>query len=113
MLRRVIVRCQSRYAVDSKIDLVNKRVQFVFVAMRPFVLQMFVDNVFEGSNDALCKCRFCFTVCGVSVNAFDFTDFLENTFAHGSFIRPYFRWFASDDHRTNIFSNFLRTFSSP
>ena len=90
MLRRDLVRCQSCYAIDSRIDCVNKRLQFVYVAIRPFVLQMFVDDVFERSNIALRKFRLRFTVCGVSVNAFAFTELFESPFELGSFIRPYF-----------------------
>ena len=66
MLRRDLVRCQSCYAIDSRIECVNERLQFVYVAIRPFVLQMFVDDVFERSNIQLCKCRLRFTICGVS-----------------------------------------------
>ena len=78
-----------------------------------FVLQMFVDDVFERSNNAVCKCRIRFTVCGVSVYAFAFTELFESPFELGSFIRPYFQRFSFGDHATKSFSSFLCTLSSP
>ena len=45
MLRRDLVRCQWCYAIDSRIDCANGRLQFVYVAIRPFMLQRFVDDV--------------------------------------------------------------------
>ena len=112
MLRRDLVRCQSCYAIDSRIDCVNERLQFVYVALRPFVLQVFEDDVFERSKIALCKCRLRFTVCGVSVNAFAFTELFENPFELASFIRPYFQCLNFGDHAAKSFSSFLRTLSS-
>ena len=103
MLRRDLVRCQSWYAVDSRIDCLNERRQFVYVAIRPFALQTFVDDVSERLNIALCKCRLCFTVCGVSVDVFGFTELFESAFELGSFIRPYFQWFSFGDHATKTF----------
>ena len=112
MLRQDHAGCQSCYAIDSRIDCVKERLQLIYVAIRPFVLQMFVDDVFERSNNALCECSFHFTVCGVSVNAFAFAELFESSFELGSFIRSYFQWFSFGDHAIKKFSGFLLTLSS-
>ena len=70
MLGRDLVRGQSCYAIESRIDCVDERLQGVYEAIRPFILQFFVDDVFETSNIAFCKCRLRFTVCRVNVKGF-------------------------------------------
>ena len=77
MLSRDLVGCQSWYVINSRIDCVNERLQFFYVGIRPFLLQMLVDDVFGRSNIALWKRRFGFTVCGVSVKAFAPQNFLQ------------------------------------
>ena len=98
-----LLRCQYCYAIDSRIDCVNERLQFVQVPIRPFVLKVLVDKVFERSNIALYKYRFHFTLFAVSSNAFVFTKLSESSFELGSFSRSYFQWFDFGYHATKSF----------
>ena len=91
MFPRDFIRCQSCYTVDSRNNCVEERLHFVYTAIRPFVLQTFADDIFEKSNIALCKSRFCFKVCDVGANSLDFRELFDISFEFASFIRPYFQ----------------------
>ena len=103
MLRRELVGCQSCCAIDSRIDFVNNRLQFVLVVIKPFVLQVLLDDVPERLKIALHKCQFRCTVCGVNVSAFAFAELLGKSFDFDSFITPFFQWFIFGDHATKSF----------
>ena len=106
------VRNQSSKPIHSRKYHVNKLLQFNYLARSPFVLKIFVDNVFGRLNSAPCKCRFGWTVCFVNVDAFAFSELFGSCFELGSWIGSYFEWFSSDDHATKTFTTFLRTLGS-